>query len=93
MDSLATEGNLAVALTADAEGTFLDRPVTTTYFANNIQMIADLLRLYFPTGARVADVTYGQGVGSVAKMPFRGKIRKSCVGKSMTCESKLSCFR
>ena len=31
--------------------------------------------------------------GSVAKLPFRGKIRKSCIGKSMTCESKLSCFR
>ena len=31
--------------------------------------------------------------GSVAKLPFRGKIRKPCIGKSMTCESKLSCFR
>src|SRR5215475_1039081 len=31
--------------------------------------------------------------GFVAKLPFRGKIRKSCIGKSMTCESKLSCFR
>ena len=31
--------------------------------------------------------------GSVAKLPFRGKIQKSCTGKSITCESKLSCFR
>jgi alkanesulfonate monooxygenase SsuD/methylene tetrahydromethanopterin reductase-like flavin-dependent oxidoreductase (luciferase family) len=31
--------------------------------------------------------------GSVAKLPFRGKIRKSCLGKSMTCETQLSCFR
>src|SRR5215831_11409461 len=38
-------------------------------------------------------ITVWTGVGSVAKLPFRGKIRKSCVGKSMTCESKLSCFR
>jgi len=31
--------------------------------------------------------------GSVAKLPFRGKIRRLCIGKSRTCESKLSCFR
>src|SRR5262249_23545423 len=31
--------------------------------------------------------------GSVAKLAFGGKIRKSALGKSTTCESQLSCFR
>src|SRR5215470_20040916 len=31
--------------------------------------------------------------GSVAKLGFGGKIRKSDLGKSMACEFQLSCFR
>jgi len=31
--------------------------------------------------------------GSVAKLGFGGKIRKSSLGKSMVCELQLSCFR
>jgi hypothetical protein len=31
--------------------------------------------------------------GSVAKLGFGGKIRKSGLGKSMACELQLSCFR
>jgi len=33
------------------------------------------------------------GGGSVAKLAFGGKTRKSALGKSTTCESQLSCFR
>src|SRR5215471_6731188 len=32
-------------------------------------------------------------LGSVAKLGFGGKIRKSDLGKSMACEFQLSCFR
>jgi putative transposase len=35
----------------------------------------------------------GFRLGSVAKLAFGGKIRKSALGKSTTCESQLSCFR
>ena len=31
--------------------------------------------------------------GSVADLPFGGKIRKPGIGRSRTCESQLSCFR
>src|SRR5437879_13173123 len=34
-----------------------------------------------------------QSEGSVAKLPFGGKIQKSAVGKSIVCEPQLSCFR
>src|SRR5215510_15748698 len=44
-------------------------------------------------GVRGETVDLRTHAGSVAKLPFRGKIRKSCTGKSMTCESTLSCFR
>ncbi len=45
------------------------------------------------TGLAPAGALPLQAARSVAKLPFRGKIRKSCIGKSMTSESKLSCFR
>src|SRR5262245_50259062 len=41
----------------------------------------------------VFDLRRGSMSGSVAKLAFGGKIRKSALGKSTTCESQLSCFR
>src|SRR5262245_21664801 len=48
----------------------------------------------------VAQDHHGEGdkvhrarAGSVAKLPFGGKIRKWGIGKSMVCELQLSCFR
>jgi hypothetical protein len=35
----------------------------------------------------------GAWQGSVAKLPFGGKIQKPAVGKSIVCEPQLSCFR
>jgi tetratricopeptide (TPR) repeat protein len=54
---------------------------------------ASLQRGYFPGDGHDTRPLKPAELGSVAKLPFRGKIQKSSMGKSMACESKLSCFR
>jgi hypothetical protein len=74
---------MAFALTADdADRPGPERHVMTAHRGTNADLIPQVARLYLPAGARVADVTYGQGIfwskvdlravtliGSDAKMP------------------------
>jgi hypothetical protein len=54
---------MAFALTADAaDRPAFERHVVTVVYGTNADLIAEVARLYLPEGARVADVTYGQGV-------------------------------
>jgi hypothetical protein len=46
-----------------------------------------------PVGGKTVALDCDGGRGSVAKLAFGGQIRKSALGKSITCESQLSCFR
>ena len=46
-----------------------------------------------PPHACPDEETLSAFLGSVAKLGFGGKIRKSGLGKSIACELQLSCFR
>jgi len=66
-------------------------------FVDHVQWRYELIRpvvlLENRTATQRATETQTHPEGSVAKLGFGGKIRKSDLGKSMACEFQLSCFR
>jgi len=67
--------------------------VTDWFLALHVLALPYIRDLVTSWSMRIAEKHAGARRGSVAKLAFGGKIRKSALGKSIARESQLSCFR